>query len=208
MLRLPVRFVALLAIAGLLPAAEFKPSKAAARLNETATADGSVAQVSGETGHVFVNFDRPFPNQSFTAFVPGAKLAAAGGMQFLDSQTGKTVRVTGAIISCDGRPEIVVASKEQIANSDPKTYKGRFIRSRKLPAYDKLRHSAQQQMPVLPQLERASVFRERRAAVLKERWLVDGDGEFIRWAERSHTAGPALHDRPGLGEDARESPTQ
>src|SRR5258708_21390388 len=86
-------------------AQDLHAASAAEHVHDTLTVVGEVAQVTEKKGHVFVNFERPYPNQSFTAFVPKSRLAAAGGMPFLISLTGKTVKVTGLIVSYEGRPE-------------------------------------------------------------------------------------------------------
>ena len=112
---LNLRCFALLFAVGLLHAAEYNPSEAAAHLNEFATIVGTVAQASERKGHVFLNFERPYPQHTFTAFVPAKSVTAVGGVPFLTSLQGKTVAITGKIIDYKGQREIVVTSKEQIA---------------------------------------------------------------------------------------------
>lgn len=87
---------------------------ATAHLKETSTVVGVVAQVSEKKGNVFINFDRPFPKHSFTAFVPQPKFAAAGDVPYLLSLQGKMVAVNGKIVDYNSCPEIVVASADQI----------------------------------------------------------------------------------------------
>ena len=113
--RYALRCIALLVTLSVASAADLTSAEAATHLTETATVVGIVAQVSERNGYVFLNFDRPYPQHSFTAFIPAKSLAAAGGATFLTSLQGKSVAVTGRIIDYKGKPEIVVTKREQIS---------------------------------------------------------------------------------------------
>ena len=104
-----------LALGGQIARAQDIPAASAgAHLNENSSVVGRVVGVSAKTGPVFLNFDKPYPHHVFTAFVPASKVDAAGGLPFLLSLKGKSVRVTGRIVAHDGHPEIVVSAKAQI----------------------------------------------------------------------------------------------
>jgi DNA/RNA endonuclease YhcR with UshA esterase domain len=62
----------------------------------------------------FINFDRAFPNHTFTALVWGenrAKFSPAPDQQF---GRGKNVCVTGLVERFQGKPQIIVTDPSQI----------------------------------------------------------------------------------------------
>jgi DNA/RNA endonuclease YhcR with UshA esterase domain len=61
----------------------------------------------------FLNFDHPYPNQTFTVRIPGASRAAFNEPPEV-LFPGKTVCVTGLIVEYRGKPEIVVGDPYQI----------------------------------------------------------------------------------------------
>ncbi len=90
-------------------------SEAAAHVGELATVEGVVANVfTSRAGNTFLNFGKPYPDQTFTAVV---FRSAAGRFSDLHGWEGKKVRVTGRIKLYRGRPEIVLESPEQRSSS-------------------------------------------------------------------------------------------
>jgi DNA/RNA endonuclease YhcR with UshA esterase domain len=86
-------------------------------IGETATVCGLVASAryfeSPDGTRSYLNFDRPYPNQTFAVVIEGpnrAKFKKPPEVLF----NGKTVCVTGAIIEYRGKPEIVVENPSQI----------------------------------------------------------------------------------------------
>jgi endonuclease YncB( thermonuclease family) len=81
-------------------------------VGETVAVRGPVASVfTSRAGNVFLNFDRPFPNQTFQGVVFRAAVAAFGGLRRYEGQ--ETV-VYGLIKLYNGKPEIVLDSPSQI----------------------------------------------------------------------------------------------
>jgi micrococcal nuclease len=90
-------------------------------VGETNTVCGLVASArymdSAKTKPTLLNFDRPFPDHTFSVMIPDAsrgKFTGPPEMMF----TGKTVCVTGAIIEFRGKPEIIVTDSTQIVVSE------------------------------------------------------------------------------------------
>ena len=76
---------------------------------------GLVAYVgTSKTGNMFLDFDKHYPKQDFTGFIPSASVTDCGGAYFLKSLTGKQVKITGKIIDYKGKPEIILTQKNQI----------------------------------------------------------------------------------------------
>ena len=110
-----VAFTVLLVAARLVAADTIPSSEAKNHVGETATVCGHVAdsryQESGS--HVtFLNFDKTYPNHTFTGFIPGDSRArfTAPEKEYLD----KDVCVTGKIQDYRGKPEIVLTDPQQI----------------------------------------------------------------------------------------------
>jgi DNA/RNA endonuclease YhcR with UshA esterase domain len=98
-----------------IPAAQAKQ-----HIGETNTVCGLVASTrymeSSKTKPTLLNFDRPFPDNTFSVMIPDAdrgKFTGPPEMMF----EGKTVCVTGLIIDFRGKPEIVVSDPSQIVAS-------------------------------------------------------------------------------------------
>lgn len=89
-------------------------------IGETNTVCGLVAGArymdKAKTKPTLLNFDRPFPDHTFSVMIPDvdrAKFKGPPEMVF----SGKTVCVTGMIIDFRGKPEIVVEDPTQIVVS-------------------------------------------------------------------------------------------
>jgi DNA/RNA endonuclease YhcR with UshA esterase domain len=86
-------------------------------IGETATVCGLIASAryfeSPDGAHSYLNFDRPYPNQTFTVMIEGPNRAKfKSPPETLFNQ--KTVCVTGPIVEYRGKPEIVVENPSQI----------------------------------------------------------------------------------------------
>jgi DNA/RNA endonuclease YhcR with UshA esterase domain len=94
------------------PPPVYTTTQAASHIGEMATVCGTVAGThhSGR-GNTFVNLDRAYPNQAFTAFIPASSASAGADLRSLE---GKNICVTGKVALYKGKPEIVVTTKEQI----------------------------------------------------------------------------------------------
>ncbi len=63
----------------------------------------------------FINLDRPFPNQTFTALIWGDKHGNFNPPPEQQFGAGKCVRVTGLVETFRGDPQIVVSSPSQLS---------------------------------------------------------------------------------------------
>jgi len=86
-------------------------------IGETATVCGLVASARGiespDGGRSYLNFDRPFPNQTFAVMIEGANRAKFNSPPDV-LFNGKRICVTGSIINYRGKPEIIVEDPSQI----------------------------------------------------------------------------------------------
>jgi hypothetical protein len=90
------------------------PTDAAAKhVGETATVEGTVANVKHASRFhaIFVDFDQPYPNQSFTAYIDQKNAAK---FPDVDKLMSHKARVTGKIVLYRGKPEIVVEEASQL----------------------------------------------------------------------------------------------
>jgi endonuclease YncB( thermonuclease family) len=80
-------------------------------IGKNATVEGLVVAVKKTTKAAFLNFERPYPNQCFTAVIFASKFS-----QFPDvyGYKDKRVRVSGMIKEYEGKPEIILESQSQI----------------------------------------------------------------------------------------------
>jgi DNA/RNA endonuclease YhcR with UshA esterase domain len=82
-------------------------------VGKNVTVEGVVTAVStSKKGNTFINFEGFYPNQTFTGWVPARTDLAWDN---LESLKGKKVKITGTIQLYQGKPEIKVLSKSQIA---------------------------------------------------------------------------------------------
>jgi DNA/RNA endonuclease YhcR with UshA esterase domain len=89
-----------------IPAAEAKK-----HLKADAVVTGTIAEVHLGAGAVHLNFEQPYPNAVFTAVIFANKTNLFPEVAKLK---GKTVEVSGKITEYQGRPEIVLASTNQL----------------------------------------------------------------------------------------------
>jgi hypothetical protein len=108
--------LAILSAATVLTAADpITSSQAKDHIGETVTVCGPVADtrhLDSGSGHTFLNFDKHYPDHTFTAFIDGQDHAKFGTPEkdYLD----KEICVTGKIQQYNGKPEIVLTSPEQV----------------------------------------------------------------------------------------------
>jgi len=114
-----VLIVLLVAVLGSSVAAQKKWTAAEAKdhVGETATVCGHVVSTryaaSTKGQPTFLNLDKPYPNQVFTAVIWGSNRSKFGKPE--DDYKEKRVCVTGRIAEYRGKPEIVVDNPGQIA---------------------------------------------------------------------------------------------
>jgi hypothetical protein len=92
------------------------PDQAAKHVGETTTVCGAVAaakfaaQVRG--GTTFLDFDKPYPNATFTALIFAGDRAKFGAPE--KTATGKDLCVTGKIEMYQGKPQIILRDPNQL----------------------------------------------------------------------------------------------
>jgi len=108
--------VAFLIATPVLHAADTIPSaQAKDHIGETAAVCGRIADARyQENGsHVtFLNFDGPYPDHTFTAFLPAENRAKLGTPE--KDHNGREICVSGKIQEYHGKPEIVLTDPQQI----------------------------------------------------------------------------------------------
>jgi DNA/RNA endonuclease YhcR with UshA esterase domain len=86
---------------------------AASHVGQSATVEGTVSEVhrarSGKA--TFLDIGGRYPNNAFTAVVFERSMSVVGDLSGFD---GRTVDVTGTIQLYQGKPEIIVTSRDQI----------------------------------------------------------------------------------------------
>jgi len=93
------------------------PDQAAKHAGETATVCGVVAaakfaaQVRG--GTTFLDFDKPYPNSTFSALIFASDRAKFGAPE--KTAQGKDLCVTGKIEMYQGKPQIILKDPNQLA---------------------------------------------------------------------------------------------
>jgi DNA/RNA endonuclease YhcR with UshA esterase domain len=86
-------------------------SEAQKHTNAMAVVTGTVVEVNRTSRMIYLNFDKPFPNQPFAAVVFQDKTNL---FPHVEQLKGKTVEVTGKIIEYRNRPEIKLESTNQL----------------------------------------------------------------------------------------------
>ena len=93
-------------------------ASAAASTGKRVTVCGVVSGASYESGvsgkPTFINFDKPYPNHTFTVLIWGDKRDRFSPPAETQFGNGKRVCVTGLVEMYKGKPEIVVSSPDQI----------------------------------------------------------------------------------------------
>jgi len=98
-------------------AADISPNLAANHIGQVQTVCGVVSQVYvTKQNNVFLNLGGVYPHHMFSAVV-GKRRAPellAQGSQWLKDLEGKEIAVTGEIKIFDGKPEIIIRSRENL----------------------------------------------------------------------------------------------
>jgi|SRR5579863_7230322 len=107
----------LLVLTFLLSAADTIPSSEAKdHIGQTATVCGKVVSTryldSSNRRPTFLNFDKPFPNHTFTAIIFGENRARFGKPE--EEYLQKDVCVTGTIANYNDKPQIELTDPKQI----------------------------------------------------------------------------------------------
>jgi hypothetical protein len=93
------------------PAISISAAEAKNHTNVNALVTGKVVELNKTARTVYLNFEKPFPNQVFSAIIFAAKTNQFANVeQYKD----KIVEVTGKIIEYRNRPEIILESTNQI----------------------------------------------------------------------------------------------
>src|SRR5438874_1795708 len=85
-------------------------------VGQRVTVQGKVANVyTSKAGNRFLNFGRPYPDQTFAAVI-----FAANSAKFPDpiQWDSRTIAVTGTVRLYKGRPEIILTERSQLAKLD------------------------------------------------------------------------------------------
>jgi DNA/RNA endonuclease YhcR with UshA esterase domain len=94
-------------------AAVVPATAASSHVGQSVTVEGLVSEVhvarSGK--ETFIDMGGTYPNQTFTGVIFERSMAAVGDVSGL---TGKTVDITGTIQMYQGKPEMIVTSRDQI----------------------------------------------------------------------------------------------
>jgi DNA/RNA endonuclease YhcR with UshA esterase domain len=80
-------------------------------INADAIVTGKVAEVNKAQRLVRLNFEKPFPNQTFTAVIFANKTNL---FPEIDKLKDKIVEISGKIADYRGRPEIILTSTNQL----------------------------------------------------------------------------------------------
>jgi hypothetical protein len=86
------------------------PSQASSRLGQRAQVCGRVAAARNLSSGLFVNFDKPYPDESLSVVIWKRNLDGMGRLQF---QAGQSVCVNGLVQAYKGKPQIEVVSRDQ-----------------------------------------------------------------------------------------------
>src|SRR6516162_6196228 len=78
-----------------------------------------ISVTTSPLGTTFINFGREYPNQTFAGYIAAGSRIAAD--QRLTMIQGKTISITGTIRLEEGKPEIEIASADQIKGLDSQT---------------------------------------------------------------------------------------
>ncbi len=93
------------------PTLSIGAAQAAAHIGKQVTVTGVVAQVSVRPGLTFLNFDKAYPNNAFTAIVRSRN---TNQFENLPALKGKGASVTGKVTDYNGKPEMELTKKSQL----------------------------------------------------------------------------------------------
>lgn len=87
-------------------------SEAGGHINEAAIVSGYVADVVEREKVAYLNFDKRYPKNTFTAVIFSEKFSEVGD---LDIYKNQNVEVQGTVTEYRGKPQIIITSKNQIS---------------------------------------------------------------------------------------------
>lgn len=87
-------------------------SEASNYINVNAIVKGYVADVAVREKVAYLNFDKKYPKNTFTAVIFAEKFEAIGDLSIYKNQN---VEVKGVITEYKGKPQIIISSKNQIS---------------------------------------------------------------------------------------------
>lgn len=103
---------ALMVTSALAEPTEYSATEAAKHIGETATVTDKIERAyQAKGGNIFLNMGGAHPNETFTIFIPAD---AAPKFSEFKKYEGATVTVTGKISAHGDKPEISVATPDQI----------------------------------------------------------------------------------------------
>ena len=80
-------------------------------IGETRIVKGIVASVFvSNKGTVLINFDEPYPNETFVAVIK----TGSSGVSYADVKKGSVLTISGKIEEYKGKPEIIITEQSQI----------------------------------------------------------------------------------------------
>jgi DNA/RNA endonuclease YhcR with UshA esterase domain len=91
---------------------KIKSSEAINHINANAIVKGYVADVAGREKVAYLNFDKKYPKNTFTAVIFAEKFSEVGDLSIYKNQN---VEVRGIITEYKGKPQIIINSKNQIS---------------------------------------------------------------------------------------------
>jgi DNA/RNA endonuclease YhcR with UshA esterase domain len=93
------------------PEPRTRPSEATNHIGQTVVVKGTVAQVTKRDTIVYLNFEKKFPAQVFTAVIRQRDFAE---FPEVEKVQGKTVEVDGKVELFKGQPQILLTKKSQL----------------------------------------------------------------------------------------------
>src|SRR2546427_5052667 len=90
---------------------KIQASEAKANIGTNAIVTGKIAEVNKTERLIRLNFDSPFPKQTFTAVIFADKMSLFPEVEKLKD---KTVEVSGKIVAYRERPQIVLTNASQL----------------------------------------------------------------------------------------------
>ncbi len=96
------------------------PAEAKESVGKFGTVVAKVVQVRAQEKLTHINFEKPYPYQTFTAIVFASKTNLFPNLEKL---VAKTVEVTGKIDEYNGKPQMILLTKNQLKVIDEKPAK-------------------------------------------------------------------------------------
>lgn len=97
--------------AAAMPTGTVAASQAQNHVGQHITVEGVVSEVHASANATFIDIGGRYPDETFTGVIFGDDESGFSDLQGLE---GKTVDITGTVKLYNGRPEIVLTSKDQL----------------------------------------------------------------------------------------------